>query len=152
MNKRTLGFYAGSFDPFHKGHLDIVIQASKIFDNVLVAKGVNSTKMKLVPARYPLPENFLAKLGVFTTSYNTLLIEQVKAMEENYNITIIRGLRSGADLEYEQNLAAFLRGMYPQIKIVAFYCDPKYRHISSSALRDIEKFSPLEFQKYIVID
>lgn len=150
--KPTLGLYGGSFDPFHIGHLDIVNQAKQVFDVVLVAKGINPTKVGKIEARYPLPEKFLASLGVHTVSYNTLLIDQVKKLEEEYTVTLVRGLRNGADLEYEQNLVAFLKGMYPSIKIVAFYCDPKFRHISSSSLRDIEKFSQTEYRKYVVAD
>lgn len=151
--KTKLGLYAGSFDPFHVGHLDVVNQAKAVFDVVLVAKGINPTKFdKGITTRYPLPEGFLASLGVHTASYNTLVVDQVKKLEEEYDVTIVRGLRNGADLEYEQNFVAFVKGMYPSIKIVAFYCDPKFRHISSSSLRDIEKFSKEEYRKYVVAD
>jgi len=147
----TLGLYAGSFDPFHVGHLDIVNQALQVFDHVLVAKGVNPEKANQIASRYPLPVKFLEdSLGVKTTSYDTLLIDMIKQQEEQYNVTLVRGLRNGADLDYEQNIVAFLRGMYPRIKILAFYCDPKFRHISSSALRGIEKFSQDEYKKYVV--
>lgn len=157
-DKPTLGIYAGSFDPFHVGHLDIVKQAVNIFQTVVVAKGVNSSK--LIPGkvieRYPLPTTFLTSFrhdaDIKTETYDTLLIEYIKLLEKDYNVTLVRGLRNGADLEYEQNLVAFLRGMHPQIKIVAFYCDPVYRHISSSALRDIRHFSETEYKKYVVSD
>lgn len=151
--KPKLGLYCGSFNPFHLGHLDVLKQAINVFEVVVVAKGINPTKFnKENVTKYPLPEKFLASMNINVISYDTLLVDQVRKMEQEYDVTIVRGLRNGADLDYEQNVVAFLRGMYPQIKIVAFYCDPKYRHISSSALRDIEKFSPEEFRKYVVAD
>lgn len=157
-DKPTLGLYAGSFDPFHVGHLDIVKQAVNIFQTVIIAKGINSSKLSpgKVVERYPLPTQFLTTFrhdaDIKTETYDTLLIDYVKVLEKDYNVTLVRGLRNGADLEYEQNLVAFLRGMHPQIKIVSFYCDPAYRHISSSALRDIRHFSEIEYKKYVVSD
>lgn len=145
-----MGLYPGSFDPFHIGHLDIVHQAIQVFDVVLVSKGVNPDKHP--NDRYSLPFNVLHGLGVKMDQYDTLLTDHIKCWEKTYDVTLVRGLRNGADLEYEQNLIAFLKGMYPQIKVAAFYCDPKYRHISSSALRGIEKFSDEEFKKYAILD
>jgi len=148
--KTTLGLYAGSFSPFHVGHLDIVNQAMEVFEEVIVAQGVNPEKSDKLVSRYPLPERFLCDLGVKMTTYDTLLVDTIKHWEKSHNVSLVRGLRNGADLEYEQNIVAFLKGMYPQIKVVAFYCDPKYRHISSSALRGIEKFSEEEYKKYVI--
>jgi len=157
-DKPLLGLYPGSFDPFHIGHLDIVKQAANIFPVVLVAKGINGSKIipGKVENRYPLPSSFLttfrSDVEIHVGTYDTLLVDYIKQLETRYDVTLVRGLRNGADLEYEQNLVAFLRGMYPQIKIVAFYCDPAYRHISSSALRDIRNFSETEYKKYVVSD
>lgn len=154
--KPSLGIYPGSFDPFHLGHLDIVKQAVNIFDSVLVAKGVNLAKANKIQERFPLPSNILATfhrdMDVKTTTYTTLLVDLIKQYEVEFNVTLVRGLRNGADLEYEQNIVAFLRGMYPKIKVAAFYCDPQYRHISSSALREIKAFSEQEYKKYVISD
>jgi pantetheine-phosphate adenylyltransferase len=146
----TLGLYAGSFSPFHKGHLDIVYQSLQVFDKVLVAKGINPDKNNLFDN--PLPVRFLNNMGVLTRNYDTLLVDLIKEWETKYNVILVRGLRNGSDLEYEQNMVAFLKDMYPQVKIVAFYCDPKCRHISSSSLRGIRKFSEREYDKYVVED
>jgi pantetheine-phosphate adenylyltransferase len=151
MKKSKLGLYAGSFDPFHVGHWDIVNQAQNIFDNILIAKGSNPEKNN--EYRYPLPYKLFIKYDLCYTTFSTLLVDLVREMEKSWGVvTLIRGLRNGADLEYEQNISAFLKDMYPTVKIVAFYCDPKYRHISSSALRSIEKIAPDEFKKYAIID
>lgn len=155
-DKPKIGLYPGSFNPFHVGHLDIVKQAVNVFDKLVVAKGINGSKLptsKVIPA-YPLPVTFLTSfrhdVDITVDSYNTLLVDYIKKLEEDYDVTLVRGLRNGADLEYEQNIVAFLRGMHPRIKIVAFYCDPALRHISSSALRDIKNFSESEYRKYVV--
>lgn len=150
MNKLRLGMYAGSFNPFHIGHLDVVKQASLVFDKILVAKCVNPEKTK--SDRYLLPVNFLTDMETYTEDFNGLLVDLIKKWEIDYDVTLVRGLRSGADLEYEQNFAAFLRGMYSQVKIVAFYCDPKLRHISSRSLRALETISSDEYRKYVITD
>ena len=138
-NKQRLGLYAGSFQPFHLGHLDIVKQSMQVFDEVLVAKGNNPEKSN--HNIYPLPKKFLYNMGLHVTTFDGLLVDLIKQWEPSFDIILVRGLRSGADLDYEQNFAAFLREMYHQVKIVAFYCDPKLRHLSSSALRGIQKIS-----------
>lgn len=157
-DKPTLGLYAGSFDPFHVGHLDIVKQAADMFQTVMIAKGINSSK--LVPGkviqRYELPVQFLTTFrhdaDIQVDTYDTLLVDYIKKLEEQYNVTVIRGLRRGADLEYEQNIVAFLRGMHPQVKVTHFLARPEYAHISSSALRDIRHFSESEYKKYVVTE
>ena len=155
-DKPSLGVYPGSFEPFHVGHLDIVKQAADMFQVVMIAKGINSSKHVpgKVVERYPLPVNFLTTFrhdaDIKVDHYDTLLSDYIKRLEETYNVTVIRGLRRGADLEYEQNIVAFLRGMHPQVKVAHFLARPEYAHISSSALRDIRHFSDSEYKKYVV--
>jgi len=149
IHKPRLGLYAGSFDPFHIGHLDIVRQAMEEYDEVLVAKGVNPEKFSKITTRYPLPENFLRELGVKWTTYDTLLVDLIKVWEKHYKVTLVRGLRNEFDLGQEQNFIAFLKGMH-KVRVVAFHSEPQYRHISSSALRGIEHFSDAEYRKYVV--
>jgi pantetheine-phosphate adenylyltransferase len=152
MNTRvTLGLYAGSFNPFTVGHLDILKQAIHVFDEIVVAQGVNSHKSQ--EEKFPLPSEFLHSLNsnISTRLYKGLLTELVKELEnEYYDVVLIRGLRNGADLEYEQNLIAFLKDMHHNLKSVAFYCDPKFRHISSSQVRAIRHFSQEEYKRYVV--
>lgn len=150
-DKPSLGLYPGQFAPFHVGHLDVLKQALGVFDEVLVAKCINPEKEGNDP--YSLPENFLRGMeGVSAKKWDGLLVDLIKAWEKHYDVTLVRGLRSGADLDYEQNFAAFLRSMYPQVKIVAFYCNPNLRHISSSALRAIQKISDEEYRKFVITD
>ena len=148
-NSVTLGLYAGSFDPFHVGHLSVVNQAVRIFDEVIVAKGKNPDKKR--DDSYPLPVDYLKNIHVGVRVYDTLLTELITELEnEFYNVVLVRGLRNGADLEYEQNLIAFLREMNPNVKVATFYCEPQFRHVSSSTLRGIRQFSETEYKKYVV--
>jgi pantetheine-phosphate adenylyltransferase len=148
--KSTLGIYAGSFLPFHVGHMDIVNQAKEIFNELLIAQCINPEKMDIVKSEYSLPSEIFSKYpNIKTSLHNSLLIDLIKDKEYTHNVTLIRGLRNGTDLDYEQNFVAFLKGMHPTAKIVAFYCDPKHRHISSGALRSLRKFSETEYKKYI---
>lgn len=151
MSKMKVGIYAGSFNPFHVGHLDVVKQATKVFDKVIVARGINPEKPQ---STHPLPVNFLKDMDVDVDDFGGLLSDYIRGLEKNmeYDVTLVRGLRSGADLEYEQNFVAFLRSMEPYVKIVAFYCNPNLRHISSSALRAIQKIAPEEYRKYVITE
>lgn len=147
--KRQMAIYAGSFNPFTIGHLDIAKQAKRIFDYTVVAKGINPEKTADISSKLPIKT--LNKLGIQTTMFGGLLIDSIVMAEtEGYDVVLVRGLRSGADLEYEQNFAAFLKGMKSDVKIIAFYSNPEFRHISSSALRGIRKFSEAEYDKYVV--
>lgn len=147
--KKQMAIYAGSFNPFHLGHLDIAKQARRIFDYTIVAKGINGEK--ITESTTELPTKTLLTFGIKTTTFGCLLSDLIIKLEtEGYDVVLVRGLRSGADLEYEQNFAAFLKGMKPDVKIIALYSNPEYKHISSSALRGIRKFSEAEYDKYVV--
>jgi len=148
MNK-TIGIYAGSFKPFTIGHLDIVKQSKKIFDHVIVAQGKNIKKINI--QHYNLPVKTLNDMGVESAVFDGLLVDFINTVKfRGLNVVLIRGLRSGVDLEYEQNYSTFLRNMDPEINIVALYSKPEFRHISSSALRDIQQYSIAEYNKYVV--
>ena len=90
-------------------------------------------------------------MKVLCTTQSGLVPDYVKSFEcSGHDVTLIRGLRSGADLAHEQNLVAFLRNMHPQIKVVFFLCDSKFQHISSSALRGIRQVSEEEYKRYAI--
>ena len=103
-----VGFYAGSFDPFTNGHLQIVKKAAKCFDKVIVGIGYNAekaeridkTKMKEAIEQTIEEENLN---NVEVVLYDGLTVD--KAIECNANI-LIRGLRNGTDYEYEENISA----------------------------------------------
>ncbi len=148
MSIKRIGIYPGSFNPFHVGHLDIVRQAQRVFEDIYVVRAINPDK---APPTTQLPESFLNEMKVLCTTQSGLVPDYVKSFEcSGHDVTLIRGLRSGADLAHEQNLVAFLRNMHPQIKVVFFLCDSKFQHISSSALRGIRQVSEEEYKRYAI--
>lgn len=150
-NKVKLGVYAGSFSPFHVGHLDILYQARRVFDEMIIAIGKNPEKEG--NNTEPFPENHPAMKGVSVKYYDGLLSDYLSSIELNnestVDVTLVRGLRNGDDLQYEQNQLQFIKEMYPSLKTVFFICDKKFEHISSSALRALKKVSIDEYKKYI---
>ena len=82
-------------------------------------------------------------------SYKGFLDEFVTSLEnEGYDVTLVRGLRNGDDLQYEQNQLAFIRDFKPDIKVVYFLSNPNVAHVSSSAVRAIEKMNKERAEKF----
>ena len=149
-NKKRVGIYAGSFNPFHVGHADILHQALEVFDEVIVAIGHNPTKDGNEKESFPTHNPILgrAKIAFFDGLLSDYL-NHLNANNENVEVFLIRGLRNGEDLQYEQNQLQFIKEMYPALKTVFFICDKKLEHISSSALRALKKVSESEYKKYV---
>ena len=103
-----IGFYAGSFDPFTKGHMHVVKEASVLFDKVVVGMGINSSKKRFYDQE--LMKDLIIKslrdegiANVEVVSYSGLSVDCAKKCNANY---LIRGIRNGMDYDYEENLAA----------------------------------------------
>lgn len=102
------GFYAGSFDPFTNGHLQIVKKAARCFDKVIIGIGYNKDKSERVDKNKMKEaiEETIKEIGLSNVEvvlYEGLTVEKAKQM--NCDI-LIRGLRNGTDYEYEENISA----------------------------------------------
>lgn len=128
-----IGVFAGSFNPFHIGHLNILEKAEKIFDKVIVAKGNNSEKVNSFKSE--LPTTIQNRQIEY---YNGLLTDFLKGLD--YPITLIRGLRDANDLLYESNQICFLKDLMPELNIIEILCDKDLNHISSSAVRSLSNY------------
>jgi pantetheine-phosphate adenylyltransferase len=148
-NKKTVGVYAGSFNPFHCGHADILHQALEVFDEVIIAPGQNPMKDNKEYDNFPDGHPILGRAKVIPfTGLLSDFLNELKGLNKDNEIFLVRGLRNGEDLQYEQNQLQFIKGMYPSLKTVFFICDKKFEHISSSALRALKKVSENEYKKY----
>ena len=134
-----IGVFAGSFDPITRGHEDIVLQALPLFDEIIVAIGVNIDKKYAFPLekRVKWIENTFAEYPkVKVVSYQGLTVDLCRNMNAGF---IIRGLRNTADFEYESIIAEANKKLAPDIETVFFLSDPNLRCISSTVVRDLVK-------------
>jgi pantetheine-phosphate adenylyltransferase len=138
-HRPKIGVYAGSFDPFHLGHMDILLKAEKIFDKVVLVLASNPDKKSLGIFQR---QDALRAILPFHEIHciNGLLTDYLKQAEEDADITLIRGLRNGYDLNYEMNQLRFMEDLYNGTKVVWIPCDRKYDYLSSSALRSLMPF------------
>ena len=131
--------YAGSFDPFTNGHLNILEQACQIFDKVIVAVAYNTEKKEFLPVekRLEVIRKSTAKLkNIESESYRGLTVEYAK--EHNISI-LIRGVRNASDFEYEFQIASTNSVLVPEIKTVLLTPTPENSFISSTIVREIYK-------------
>ena len=142
---KNIGVYCGSFNPFHQGHLDILIQAERIFDEVIIARGINDSKkedLEPIPSKW----NRVIEYDGLLTSF----LDKLYKEENDSVITLIRGLRNGRDLEDEINLKEWLN--LDNYNVVYFISNKNVRHISSSAIRNLRKKYPELVEGYLVSD
>ncbi|MGI6450977.1 MAG: pantetheine-phosphate adenylyltransferase [Desulfitobacteriia bacterium] len=129
--------YAGTFDPLTYGHLDILLRACELFDEVIVAVAEDNNKKTLfsLGERIQLINEATNNLpNVSVKGYTGLTTEFAKKCDAH---TIVRGLRAIADFEYELQMALMNKELAPDIETVFLMTQSKFLFISSSAIKQI---------------
>ncbi len=132
--------YPGSFDPIHLGHIDVIEQAHELFGSVVVAVMHNLAKpsgLFSVTERVEMAESALAHLDHVTVEAHTGLAVQAAA-KANADF-IVKGLRTSADFEIEQQMAHNNYAV-TGIRTVYLPCRPDLGYISSRFVREIAKY------------
>lgn len=133
--KRAL--YAGTFDPFTNGHLDIVQRALKLFDEIVVLVAVSPTKKPFMSTEQRvevLQKLFSHEPKVKVDSWSGLIVEYAR---RNKIGSIVRGLRPTGDFEIEFQMASMNRKINPECDTVFLMTSEKLYYVSSSLVKEV---------------
>lgn len=140
IRKPLIGVFCGSFNPFHKGHYNVLCKAEAIFDKVIIAFGKNPEKNDRT---WPIPKIIQNRQ---MEEYTGLLTDFISSLP--YQVVVVRGLRNSTDFQYEQNQYRYIQELMPDIRIINIFCDKEFEHISSSGIRTLEKHN--KHQSYLL--
>ena len=132
-----LAICPGSFDPVTNGHVDLVARAGRVFERVVVAILVNDQKTPLLPpaVRVELARAvFAGSPGVEVETFDGLLVDYARRRGAT---AIVRGLRSGADFDYEWPMTVMNRRLAPDLETVFLVPSPEVGAISSRLVKEI---------------
>lgn len=128
--------FPGSFDPITLGHSDIIERGLKVFDEIIIAIGVNAEKKYMFPLekrKHFIEVYFKDEPRIKVVTYEGLTIELCKKVKADF---ILRGLRNPADFEFEKAIAHTNRKL-SKIETVFLLTASRTSYISSSIVRDV---------------
>jgi pantetheine-phosphate adenylyltransferase len=132
--------YPGTFDPFTRGHEDLVRRAARLFDRVVVGIADSESKRPFFTTaeRIEMTREVLAPFAnVEVAGFSTLLMDFVHAQNAQ---VVLRGLRAISDFEYEFQMAEMNRNLSPEVETLFLTPAEKYTFISSTIVREVAKF------------
>ncbi len=133
----TRAAYPGTFDPITRGHVDVAVRASRMFDELVVLIGTNPAKTTLfTPAeRVEMARAELKAIAnIRVDSFDGLLVDYMKA----HGLTIaLRGIRSPADFDYEYEMALTNRALQRQIETLFIPASAEYSFVTAQFLKEI---------------
>lgn len=137
-----IALYAGSFDPVTNGHIDVVRQAVRLADRLVLAIGVHSGKAPLFSADErlamlqetcaPIAKEAGCELACIT--FDDLVVTAARRAGAS---VLIRGLRDGTDFDYEMHMAGMNAAMAPQVQTIFLPASPPVRPITATLVRQI---------------
>lgn len=133
---RKIGVFPGQFDPITRGHLDVIQRGRRLFDELIVAVGINPSKTQLFPLnqRVSMIRTLLkGEAGVRVEKYTGLTVDFVKQVKAT---ALLRGIRDVSDLRYEFQLAMANRAVGDVETVFIMTGDP-YALTSSSLIRQV---------------
>jgi pantetheine-phosphate adenylyltransferase len=138
---KRIALFPGSFDPFTKGHEDIVLRGLSLFDEIIVAIGYNSGKsQRYFPIEFmegKIKETFAAYPNISVQTFSELTAEFARRNGARY---LLRGLRNTTDFEYENSIAQVNRQLNKEMESVFLITSPQFAYISSSIIREVHRY------------
>lgn len=138
---KKIAIFPGSFDPYTMGHHDIIVRSLKLFDEIIIGIGYNSTKQN----RYFDIDLMVSKIEevykdipqVKVIVYNELTSTLAKKHNANF---LIRGLRNTTDFEYENSISQMNRYLNDELETVFLITSPPIAAISSTVIREVHRY------------
>lgn len=135
-----VGVYTGTFDPLTLGHLDIIRRAARLADRLVIGIATNATKSPL----FTLEERVAIVRREAAAVSDTIEVREFTGLAVDFATSlgarfVVRGLRSGADLDYEAPMAAMNGMMAPDVDTIFLAASPAYAAIASSLVKDVAR-------------
>ncbi|MBK6978040.1 MAG: pantetheine-phosphate adenylyltransferase [Cytophagaceae bacterium] len=137
---KKVAFFPGSFDPFTKGHADIVRRGLNLFDEIIIGIGTNTNKnryFEIEAIEREIKGAFDNDPRVKIIHYEDLTASVAKIHGAKF---ILRGLRNTTDFEYENTISQVNRQLEKELETVFLITSPELAPISSTIVRELHKF------------
>jgi pantetheine-phosphate adenylyltransferase len=141
MAEKKIALFPGSFDPFTKGHEDIVKRGLQLFDEIIISIGYNIQKSNRYFAieqmiKY-IEQTFKEYPNIRVATYAELTAEFARKHNANF---LLRGIRNTTDYEYENSISQVNRKLHPNLESVFLITSPQFAWISSSIIREVHRY------------
>lgn len=141
MSEKKIALFPGSFDPFTKGHEDIVLRGLRLFDEIIISIGYNRAKS----SRYfaidtmvgYIEKTFASYPAIKVVTYAELTAEFARRHGARY---LLRGIRNTTDFEYENSISQINRKLFSELESVFLITSPQFAWISSSIIREVHGY------------
>lgn len=139
ISASKVAVFAGSFDPFTVGHLDIAKRAALLFDELWILVAVNASKSCLFSLEDR--KDFIRKAcvdipNIKVAEFSGLTVEFMQKVDARY---LVRGVRNGADMDYELSVGWNNKTLYPECESVYMASAPEHLAVSSTVVRELLK-------------
>ncbi len=139
MHTKRIAVFPGSFDPITTGHVDLVRRALTIFDEIIIAIGVNSQKQTLFPVEERkrwIQKVFEGESRIRVDVFEGLTVHYCKKVDAHF---LLRGLRNASDFDYEKTISQLNHIVGEDVETLFLISKPEFSHISSTIVREIIK-------------
>ncbi len=140
MSNHNKAIYSGTFDPITNGHIDILKRALKVYDEVILAVATSAAKQPMfnINTRLKIIQEAIKDIdGVSAKAFDTLIVDFAKKEKVS---TIIRGLRTTTDFEYELQMSYANHSLDKDIDTIFLMPALENAFVSSSIVRELIKF------------
>ena len=144
----NIAVFPGTFDPITVGHEDIINRSSPLFDEIIVAIGINTKKTTLFPIETRIEwiqKTFANNPKISIQSFEGLTVDFCKKNNAKF---LIRGLRNGSDFDYESHIAQLNKALWNDIETIFITSSPELSYISSTLVRDLI-IHQADYQRYL---